>query len=340
MIVGKNMSDSAGRQQHQAPEMPNLIPSSIVAMATVFPVMLILVFVFLCMSFNQRCFNNQREEKQKDEKQRTPGVEMLREDSVVIHDVGFPDEAYHSVKGNVQAEPSPSIFQDDVFLQEVLTVADVYSPTRAILSYNHGPEREITNRVNVYENEEYSFINEILKEIIDGLIEEEVQNYVNVKRNPSYREALKRGLDFHDFSVKGHEESSIMTSSLMSIDLNSKGSIEDSADSMKETSFVDTHELLLSSMKMCEDEIQDDISVTDLAISSCSKWRSTPILDLDTKTRSSGLEKNIDDSGSKSGNTDLRGSESRSYSPVYKLGRHDSFDTSLFSRSSFLQSNK
>ena len=336
------MSDSAGTLQHPAPEMPSLIPSSIVALATVFPVMLILMFVFLCMSFNQRCYNNQRKKEKNNEKQWTPGVEMLREDSVVIHDVGFPDEAYHSVKGNVQAkpEPSPSIFQDDVFLQEVLTVADVYSPTRAILNHNHGQEREITNGVNASnQNEDYSFVTEILEEIIDGLIEEEVQN-VNVKRNPSYREAVKRGLDFHDFSVKGHEESSIMTSSLMSIDLNSKGSIEDPADSVKDTSFVDTNELLLSSMKMCEDEVQDDISVTDLTISSSSKWRSTPILDLDTKTRSSGLEKNIDDSGSKSGNTDLRGSESRSYSPVYKLGRHGSFDTSLFSRSSFLQSNK
>ena len=65
-----------------------------------------------------------RKEKQKNEKQSTHGAEMLREDSVVIHDVGFPDEAYHSVKGNVQAkpEPSPSIFQDDVDLYAELFI--------------------------------------------------------------------------------------------------------------------------------------------------------------------------------------------------------------------------
>ena len=321
------MSDIAGRDQHQPPEMPNLIPSSIVAIATVFPVLLILVVVFLCVSLNKRCFKNQRK-KNPDEEQ--PGAEMLREDTVVIHDVGFPDEAYHPVRG--KPEPSPSIFQDDVFLQEVLTVADVYSPTRAILNANYEPDSPdgSFNRV-----EDYSIVSEILEEILDGIIEEEVEIYVNVKRNPSYREAINRGLDFHDVSVGGQEEFSIMTSSLKSISLNSNDSIQDFANSINVTSFV-----LRNDIKMCEDQIKDDISVTDLTISSSSKWRSTPILDLDTKTRSYGLEKKTDDPRSKSGNnSDLKGSESHSYSPVYKLGHHGSFDTSLFSRSTFSQSN-
>ena len=259
---------------------------------------------------------------------------MLREDTVVIHDVGFPDEAYHPVRG--KPEPSPSIFQDDVFLQEVLTVADVYSPTRAILNCNYEPDSADGSFNNV---EDYSIVNEILEEVLDDIIEEEVKIYVNVRRNPSYREAINRGLDFHIVSVGDQEEFSIM-SSLKSINLHSNDSIQDFASSTNVTSFVDTPELLRSDIEMCEDQIKDDISVTDLTISSSSKWRSTPILDLDNKTRSFGLEKKTDDSRSKSrNNTDLNVSESQSYSPVYKLGHHGSFDTSLFSRSSFLQSN-
>ena len=330
------MSDNGEREQPQSPEMPNFIPSSIVAIATVFPVLLLLVVIFLCATLNKRCFKNQRTENNQDTEQRPPGgAEMLREDTVVIHDVGFPDEAYHPVRG--KPEPSPSIFQDDVFLQEVLTVADVYSPTRAILNCNYEPDSTLGGSFNKVED--YFIVNEILEEILDDIIEEEVKIYVNVKRNPSYREAINRGLDFHVVSVGDQEEFSIM-SSLKSIDLHSNDSIQDFVNSTNVTSFVDTPKLLRSDIKMCEDQIKDDISVTDLTISSPSKWRSTPILDLDNKTRSSGLERKTDDSRSKSGNkTNLMGSESRSYSPVYKLGHHGSFDTSLFSRSSFLQSS-
>ena len=101
---------------------------------------------------------------------------MLREDTVVIHDVGFPDEAYHPVRG--KPEPSPSIFQDDVFLQEVLTVADVYSPTRAILNCNYEPESPDGSFNKV---KDYSIVYEILEEVLDDIIEEEVKIYVNVR---------------------------------------------------------------------------------------------------------------------------------------------------------------
>ena len=330
------MSDTAGRQQQedQAPEMPDFMPSSLVAIATVFPVLIILMLVFLCLSLNPRCLKSQKKKNPMDEEKEIPAEEMLREDSVVIHDVGFPDEAYHPVRGNHQAkpEPSPSIFHDDVFLQEVLTVADVYSPTRSILNRKYDSERKMTGGAELSKLEAYYCVNTILEEIIDGLIEKEVNIYVNVKRNASFREAVRRGLDFYDFSVLG--EDSILTSSLKSIDLNSKDSLEDFAQSMKETSLDDTHALLDSSIKMCEDQIEDDISVADLGISSSSKWRSTPILDLDISTRSSGLDKDIDDvSGCKAGSNS--GSESRNYSPVYKMGHHGSFDTSLFSRSRY-----
>ena len=333
------MNDTTNNQD-QAPEMPNFVSSSLVAIATVIPVMLILILVFLCLSLNPRCLKNQKKQKNnEDEEEKKPVAEMLREDSVVIHDVGFPDEAYHPVRGNDQAkpEPSPSIFHDDLFLQEVLTVADVYSPTRSILNCNYDAERKNTGGAALSKLEAYYCANIILEEIIDGLIEEEVQinvNYVNVRRNSSFREAVRRGLDFHDFSVLGGDSDSIMTSSLMSIDLNSKDSLEDFAKSMKETSLEETHELLNSSIKMCEDQIQDDISVTDLGITSSSKWRSTPILDLDINNRSSSPDKEIDD-----GSGSVGGSESRNYSPVYKMGHHGSFDTSLFSRSSYLQSS-
>lgn len=335
------MNDTAGRQQQedQAPEMPHFMPSSLVAIATVFPVLLTLILVFLCLFLNPRCLKNQKKKNHKNEEKEMPAEEMLREDSVVIHDVGFPDEAYHPVRGNHQAkpEPSPSIFHDDVFLQEVLTVADVYSPTRSILNRKYDSERKMTGGADLSKLEAYPCVNKILEEIIDGLIEKEVKIYVNVKRNSSFREAIRRGLDFHDFNVLG--EDSILTSSLKSIDLNSKESLQDFAQSMKENSLDDTHALLDSSIKMCEDQIKDDISVADLGISSSSKWRSTPILDLDINTRSSGFDRDIDDdSGSKG--VSNRGSESRNYSPVYKMGHHGSFDTSLFSRSKYSSASK
>jgi len=329
-----NANDTVGRNQpeDQAPEMPNFMPSSLVAIATVFPVLLILMLVFLCLSLNPRCLKNQKKKNHMDEEKDIPAEEMLREDSVVIHDVGFPDEAYHPVRGNHLAKPEPSlsIFHDDVFLQEVLTVADVYSPTRSILNRKYDSERKMNGGAELSKLEAYHCVNTILEEIIDGLIEKEVNIYVNVKRNSSFREAVRRGLDFYDFSVLG--EDSILTSSLKSIDLNSKDSLEDFAQSMKETSLDDTHALLDSSIKMCEDQIKDDISVADLGISSSSKWRSTPILDLDNNNRSSGSDRDIDNDYESN-----RGSESRNYSPVYKMGHHGSFDTSLFSRSNYLQ---
>ena len=119
---------------------------------------------------------------------------MLREDSVVMHDVGFPEDAYLPAQGNPQPKPapSPSIFHGDL-LQEVMSVADVFSPTLSISNRNYNPESESTR--------------------------ESLSNLLTLEK---YHEAVRRGLDFQELNVQ--EESFVRT--YQSIELHSKDSNE------------------------------------------------------------------------------------------------------------------
>ena len=270
---------------------------------------------------------------------------MLREDSVVMHDVGFPEDAYLPAQGNPQAKPapSPSIFHADL-LQEVMSVADVFSPTLSISNRNYNPESESTREslTNLLTLEKYYCVHEILEEIIDGLDENDIKIRGNIKRNSSYHEAVRRGLDFQKLNAQ--EESFVRT--YQSIDLHSKDSNEleyldidgNPSCPLVESNDEDTEELLQSIMNMCEDKIKDDISVTDLAMptSDKCKWRSTPVLDLEVGARIPGLVDGDEDAEDLGAMEDGGLQDSCSYSPVYKIGFHGSFDTS-FSRSSVYQ---
>ena len=205
------------RHDHPSPEMPNFIPSPIVAIASVLPFFLTLVILFLCIYLKPNCLKTRRRNEDEEE----PGEEMLREDSVVMHDVGFPEDAYLPAQGNPQPKPapSPSIFHSDL-LQEVMSVADVFSPTLSILNRNYNPESESTREslTNLLTLEKYSCVHEILEEIIDGLNENDIKIRGNIKRNSSYHEAVRRGLDFQKLNAQ--EESFVRT--YQSIDLHSK----------------------------------------------------------------------------------------------------------------------
>ena len=295
---------------HPSPEMPNFIPSPIVAIASVLPFFLTLVILFLCIYLKPNCLKTRRRNEDEEE----PGEEMLREDSVVMHDVGFPEDAYLPAQGNPQPKPapSPSIFHSDL-LQEVMSVADVFSPTLSILNRNYNPESESTR--------------------------ESLSNLLTLEK---YHEAVRRGLDFQKLNAQ--EESFVRT--YQSIDLHSKDSNEleyldidgNPSCPLVESNDEDTEELLQSIMNMCEDKIKDDISVTDLAMptSDKCKWRSTPVLDLEVGARIPGLVDGDEDAEDLGAMEDGGLQDSCSYSPVYKIGFHGSFDTS-FSRSSVYQ---
>ena len=132
--------------QYQEMEMPTRVHSAIIAIAAVasFIVALSLCFaIFHFRAFFVEKWFMSKKETRRDDGNRDP--EMLREDTVVVHDVQFPNEAFQlggtATAGHTdKPEPSPSIFHDDVFLQEVMTsVADICSPGKSMSIQNNNP---------------------------------------------------------------------------------------------------------------------------------------------------------------------------------------------------------
>ena len=199
--------------QYQEMEVPTRVHSAIIAIAAVasFIVALSLCFaIFHFRAFLVEKWFMTKKETRRDDGNRDP--EMLREDTVVVHDVQFPNEAFQ-LEGATgitdKPEPSPSIFQDDVFLQEVLTsVADICSPGKSISIQNNNLSQNIqahseSGELNLLN--EYYCVNGVIEDVLDGLVQHD-QHVINsptsidqtghypslLRRNPSYLEAVRR----------------------------------------------------------------------------------------------------------------------------------------------------
>ena len=203
--------------QYQEMEMPTRVHSAIIAIAAVASFIVALSLCFAIFHFRaflvEKCFMTNKKEIRRDDGNRDP--EMLREDTVVVHDVQFPNEAFQ-LEGATgitdKPEPSPSIFQDDVFLQEVLTsVADICSPGKSISIQNNNHSQNIhahseSGELNLLN--EYYCVNGVIEDVLDGLVLQD-QHVINsptsidhtehypslLRRNPSYLEAVRRCLE-------------------------------------------------------------------------------------------------------------------------------------------------
>ena len=200
--------------QYQEMEMPTRVHSAIIAIAAVASFIVSLSLCFAIFHFRawfvEKRFMTEMKETRRDDDSRDP--EMLREDAVVVHDVEFPNEAFQ-LEGATgitdKPEPSPSIFHDDVFLQEVLTsVADICSPGKSISIQNNNLSQNIhkqseSGELNLLN--EYYCVNGVIEDVLDGLVQHD-QHVINsptsidqtgkfpslLRRNPSYLEAVRR----------------------------------------------------------------------------------------------------------------------------------------------------
>ena len=201
--------------QYQEMEMPTRVHSVIIAVAAVASFIVSLSLCFAIFHFRawfvEKWFMTEmKKETRRDDDNRDP--EMLREDAVVVHDVQFPNEAFQ-LEGATgitdKPEPSPSIFHDDVFLQEVLTsVADICSPGKSISIQNNNLSQNIhkqseSGELNLLN--EYYCVNGVIEDVLDGLVRND-QHVINsptsidqtgkfpslLRRNPSYLEAVRR----------------------------------------------------------------------------------------------------------------------------------------------------
>ena len=198
--MASNSSQAPLTSSTEMIEMPDSVPSSVVAIATVVCVAgFLVVIIGLLYYFRDtlRSIQSCSERKKKSQDKSFVTVprdavendedkpEMLREDSVVIHDVVFPEDAYFG--GNQlsqRPQPSPSIFKDD-FLQEVIAGCDeVFSPRK---------EEQIRH---------VSDVQEIIEDVLDkatGQTEEEEDSQTPEPlrlRSSSYKKALKRVHDY------------------------------------------------------------------------------------------------------------------------------------------------
>ena len=134
---------------NDGPKMPYRTPSGVVALATlaaVIAVFLISIVIYYYKTYIVNTYSRLNRQIKKKRRTSTAEVnddefqpEKLREDSVINHELDFNPDAF-SYAGDVEnsrkkpvPSPCPSIFADDLFLEEVMTsVADICSASKSM----------------------------------------------------------------------------------------------------------------------------------------------------------------------------------------------------------------
>ena len=355
--MSSNSSQAPLTSSTEMIEMPDSVPSSVVAIATVVCVAGFLVVIIGLLYYfrdtlrsTQSCSERNIRKKSQDKNVVTvprdaveddeDKPEMLREDSVVIHDVIFPEDAYFS--GNQlsqRPQPSPSIFKDD-FLQEVIAGCDeVFSPRK----------EEQTRHVND--------VQEIIEDVLDkatGQTEEEEDSQTPEPlrlRSSSYKKALKKVHDYesterfpqrHD--IDGYPFTSFTSSSSYFSNNESNQTRSTDVEEISSPVMITSLENQNISIDIDFDESVQETKVDDNDLNVCHevdegmllgavntstfpsscKWQSTPVLpdhqseDDDHERLDIGLHNNDEEEPAV-----LK--VSRSYSPVYKMSFNSSF---------------
>merc|ERR1719154_392560 len=274
---------------------------------------------------------------------------MLREDSVVIHDVVFTENAYFNRDAEAsRPQPSPSMFKDDVFFKEIMESCDeICSPVK-------GSSIEVSNDVK-------EIISEMLEKITDT--NHEVILDPLKLRSSSYKKALRRVHEYEDideFSGSVPDEN-ISNHSLNPFKLNSSKNFSNNylnPFSLNSSSVMSSSQLVMSTDAELLTSVENENISVDLELeehisenntnnlnicgdidegllkapiakpsfpSNC-KWQSTPVL-LDNNSLD-------DDNAHKSVSEEEEGGDSsmpnalkvsHSYSPVYKMSFNSSF---------------
>jgi len=322
---------------NDGPKMPYRTPSGVVALATlaaVIAVFLISIVIYYYKTYIVNTYSRLNRQIKKKRRTSTAEVnddefqpEKLREDSVINHELDFNPDAF-SYAGDVEnsrkkpvPSPCPSIFADDLFLEEVMTsVADICSASKSmdrIDSLLYVNESNYKNKSSKKSNDAYAA--EILDNIIDNVFEEKlhpcpvenenkahraVVGKSRLLRNKSYQDAIDGGLDtlkLNDSELSEHEQSGD----------NAVHCIFLPSDSDASKSYLDSSNPCLSKIELIGTQ-----QVTSLS----QQWQSTPILD-DLNSSSLELQRSVEKSLLV---TDLDQeatglSQHQSYSPVYKL---------------------
>ena len=313
-------------------EMPDeFLHSGYVAVATVVSFLVLVGVIVGIYHVQANCSKWKKKEKKNQSESQSP--EKLREDSVVIHDVEFPNDVIYGVGSELEKdsdngkkpEPSPSVFHDSVFFDDVMTSVAALTPRppEGKVDLPHAPPTNV------------SCVNQILTDVLSKLPakkslsnesssssssnQDETTN--RLRRNRSYENAIREG--------RLTSSSSIGTNFLP----NNKSVPESNVDDSNDV-YDNTNELLDICMDVEIDESLLDVPKKNKLFPSTGKWQSTPILDYEDKEK---MKENNDQEVESLKEVDISdpGSilkVSRSYSPVYKM------HNSSFSRSSYLSS--
>jgi len=330
------------------PKMPYRTPSGVVALATLAAVIAVFIISIVIYYYKNSIvklywrYYGQIKEKSstadKDEDELQP--EKLREDSVINHELDFNPDAF-SYAGDVESSrrkpepsPCPSIFRDDLFLEEVMTsVADICSASKSVDSLLYVNETNYKNKNSQHSGD--ACANEIIDNIINNVFEEKLHlEYLvedgrklswtangisRLTRNKSYQDAIDGGLDLDHTTTMDASEL------LKKNDNDDDDAVHylffpsdsDNYDASK--SNLEESNQCFSKIEKVRTQLGTSCSSRKFPSQKC-KWQSTPILD-DLNSSSIELQRSVDNSCLI---TDLDQettglSQCQSYSPVYKL---------------------
>lgn len=369
-------------------QLPDAVPSGVVAISTVMGVLLgaalLIVLVHLRHKIAARCESWMREHwrhgdqvgraKRARDEEGEGEPDKLREDSVVIHDVGFPEEAYYKHDRthvhDHRPQPSPSMFKDGAFFDELMTSYDEIC----------SPSTRTSQDTIVHIGHVQEIIDDVVEKITGTLETVDLglgsnpnsNNQLPLRRNSSYKEALDHGLDFSvdmDESLVFSPNNPFTMESCTYDDLNP---FSNSSPHVTEDAIIPQDEganvLAVDSIESCADdlsslhrfgnqeEVEDDHNVcleideamlqipnTKRSFPSNCKWQSTPILGLEDSEVDDDERREImgasDDETDNSLFNALK--VSRSYSPVYKMSFNSSFgNMTRHNYSSFVNDDK
>ena len=303
--------------------------SGYVAVATVISFLVVVCVIIGVYYIHVKCALKKKEKREKNVVIESRSPEKLREDSVVIHDVEFPNDDIYGVgdKKNdnlKKPEPSPSVFHDSVFFDDVMTSVAALSP--------RSPKVDSDEVETEHQSKENSCIKQILNDVINKLPRRSSSKASSVSNEDNVTNKLRRNKSYENAIRDGKLTSSSVGLCFLP---NIKSSPESNVDVSNEDGA--TNEL---DIDMCLD-VDIDESMLDVPrknlkrlFPSTGKWQSTPILDLE------GMENVNDDNNHEAESlheVDISDPSSllkvsRSYSPVYKM------HNSSFSRNSYLSS--
>jgi len=324
IIMEKTASDDTVKMPDE------YLHSGYVAVATVVSFLVLVGVIFGLYHVQANC--NKWKKKEKKNPSQTQSPEKLREDSVVIHDVEFPNDDIYGVGSDKEndngkkPQPSPSVFHDSVFFDDVMTSVAALTPGPPEVKGDL-PPGSITN---------VSCVNQILSDVLNKLPDK--TSHSDDASSSSNREEVTRSLRRNKSYEDAIREGRLTSSSI----IGARFSDNDKSDHMSNVDasndeYNNTNDLLDVCMDICNDESLLDVSKKNRLFPSTGKWQSTPILDFEDKRDKEKVNDIKDPEVESLHEVDISdpGSilkVSRSYSPVYKV------HNSSFSRSSYLSS--